>query len=86
MRSAHPTSGGVQTALARLGVGPMYARNSQADTLDAELDNYLDAEITYANVVEFWQVCINCSLLSSADSSLNCRITRKGGQPSSSLP
>lgn len=73
MPSAPPTSGGIETALAFLGVGPMHTHNPQADTLEGELDDYLAVPCIYVNVVEFWQVCINCSLLRSADSSWNCR-------------
>jgi hypothetical protein len=60
--SAPPTSGGIQTALAFLEVGPMHANTSQADTLEDELDTYLEASIRYANVVEFWQVCVKCKM------------------------
>ena len=85
MPSAPPTSGGIQTALAFLGVGPMHAYNSQADTLEGELDDYLAAPLTYVGIVEFWQVCIICSLLRHAHSGWNYRTIRKNGQPSSSL-
>jgi hypothetical protein len=40
----------------------MHANTSQADTLEGELDTYLEASIRYANVVEFWQVCVKCKL------------------------
>jgi hypothetical protein len=47
----------MQAALAFLGVGPMHAYNSQADTLEGELDDYLAAPCKYSPPVEFWQVC-----------------------------
>ena len=55
MPSAPPASNGMQAALAFLG-GPMRAYNSQADTLEGELDDYLAAPLKYSTVVEFWQV------------------------------
>ena len=57
MPSAPPASDGMQAALAFLGVGPMHAYNSQADTLEGELDDYLAAPLKYCIIVEFWQVC-----------------------------
>ena len=39
-----------------LGVGPMPANFSQADTLDSEVDNYLADSTGYANIIEFWEV------------------------------
>ena len=76
----------MENALAFLGVGPMQAYHPQADTLEGEVDDYLSAPTKYVNAVVFWQVCINCSLLRSADSSWDFRNTRGSGQPSSSLP
>ena len=49
----------MQAALAHLGVGPMPAYRSQADTLEDEVDDYLAAPLKYAPIIEFWQVCRN---------------------------
>ena len=49
----------MQAALARLGVGPMPAYRSQADTLEGEVDDYLAAPTKSANIIQFWEVCRN---------------------------
>ena len=46
----------MRAALANLGVGPMPANLSQADTLESEVDNYLANPTGFANIIEFWEV------------------------------
>jgi hypothetical protein len=53
------TSGGMQAVLASLGIGTMPAYRPEADTLEGEVDEYLEAPIIFANIIEFWQVSKN---------------------------
>ena len=80
-----PADAGNFTAFDFLGIAPMHTSNPQANTLEAELDDYLASPLLRVGVVEFWQVCMICSLLRHAHNSWNCRSTRESGQPSSSL-
>jgi hypothetical protein len=50
----------MQAVLANLGVGPMPAyTRQQFDSLEGEVDDYLQAPIVCANIIEYWQVCRN---------------------------
>ena len=46
----------MQAALANLGVGPMPANSSQADTLESEVNDYLADSTGFANIIGFWEV------------------------------
>ena len=53
----------MQAALANLGVGPMPSYGTQANTLEGEVEDYLAAPTKLVDIVEFWQVCRNPTII-----------------------